>query len=203
MSECLVELIDYGGGNLSSLIRALERLEISYRRVDGRTPPNGDVPIILPGVGAFGATMSALTERGLAAVLQNAVKEGTPYLGICIGLQVLFDESEETPGVSGLGLLSGKVARFRPGPQRCKIPQIGWNRITSDNDAAWPNGTVYFVNSYVAAPQDPETVLYQADYNGPFCAAVQKDNMTAFQFHPEKSGVFGQELLQRWLGEVL
>ncbi len=200
----MIELIDYGGGNVGSVIRCLHRLEIPFRMAGPDSLPSGDRPMILPGVGAFGSVMRRLSEGrelskgGLADRIKALVAEGTPYLGICVGLQVLLDESTENPGVPGLGLIPGKVVKFTGG----KIPQIGWNSIHAPNGKQAPDGYVYFVNSYYAAPADPSVVLYEANYNGPFCAAIQKDNITAFQFHPEKSGHFGHELFRRWFDAV-
>jgi len=193
----MIDVIDYGGGNLGSMLRCLDRLEVPYQRVSGQQLPSGKNPLLFPGVGSFGAAMQNLQESGLKARLQQLIKEGTPYLGICIGLQVLFDGSEEAPGVSGLGLIPGQVVQFKQG----KVPQIGWNWIESSK-SDWDAGHVYFVNSFYPKPDDPNCALYQADYYGPFTAAVQQDHMTAFQFHPEKSGPFGQTLIRRWCDAV-
>lgn len=180
----MIELVDYGGGNLGSVERALQRLEQPYRLTE---QPSGQHPILLPGVGSFGAVMHSLQQLGLDRRLPELLDEGVPFLGICVGLQILLESSEESPGVSGLGLIPGKVVRFRAP----KVPQIGWNRIEG--------GFVYFVNSYYAQLQNPEHLWYSADYHGPFCAALRHRNISAFQFHPEKSGEFGQRLLQEWL----
>jgi glutamine amidotransferase len=189
-----IEVIDAAGGNIGSLCRALERIGVPFTRVNGETLPTGDKPIILPGVGNFGAVMNRLTQSKLDSRIKSLVKDGVPFLGVCVGLQVLFDGSEESPGVEGLGLLSGKVVKYTEG----KIPQIGWNHVDAQIPG-WDSGFAYFVNSYFAAPAQPDVVLYQSEYFKPFCAAVQKDNITAFQFHPEKSGAFGMSLLERWL----
>ncbi|MCU0723999.1 MAG: imidazole glycerol phosphate synthase subunit HisH, partial [Planctomycetes bacterium] len=118
-----------------------------------------------------------------------------PFLGICVGMQVLFERSEESPGVEGLSVLPGEVVRFREG----KVPQVGWNRVEPRQGGGLPAGFVYFVNSYAPRPARPKDVLYEADYHGPFCAAVRRGNVAAFQFHPEKSGEFGHRLLRRVL----
>ena len=193
----MIEVIDYGGGNMGSMTRCLERLGVQYRLTSSENPPSGEVPVLFPGVGAFGSAMTHLTQSGLADRLRGLLNNGTPYLGICIGLQVLFEHSEESPGTPGLGVIPGSVVKFKTG----KVPQIGWNWVTS-SQPGWNSGYVYFVNSYYPqlkhGKSDTDT-LYTADYHGAFTAAVQTGNITAFQFHPEKSGTFGQALLQQWI----
>ena len=189
-----IDLVDYGGGNLLSMQRCLHRLDLSFALVDARRPPSGERPLVLPGVGAFGAVMSALRQDGLDRRLLDLMQAGTPFLGVCVGLQVLLDSSQESPGVAGLGVIPGTVVRY----QAPKVPQIGWNEVRSAQDS----GFVYFVNSYYAVPDDPGAVWYEADYFGPFCAALRRDTVSAFQFHPEKSGAFGQGLMRRWFEEV-
>lgn len=180
-----LELLDYGGGNLASLQRCLERLELPYVLT---ASPSGERPVVLPGVGAFGAVMGALEPS--RARLCEVVRAGTPFLGICVGLQVLLSSSEESPGAVGLGLVSGSVRKFAAR----KVPQMGWNRIWGDGR----EGFVYFVNSYHAVPDDPSAVWMRADYEGEFCAALRVGNIAAFQFHPEKSGDFGHALVREW-----
>lgn len=190
---CEVDLIAVGG-NLGSIRRAFLRLGVPCRMVALGRDLSGDRPIVLPGVGAFGAAMRSLEGQGLAARITDAIRAGVPFLGICIGMQLLFEKSEESPGVAGLGIIPGEVVRYREG----KVPQIGWNRVEparSDFDA----GYAYFINSYHAVPRDPGAILYRGDYGGPFCAAVAVKPVTAYQFHPEKSMEFGQGLLRRWI----
>lgn len=197
-----LQVVDYGGGNTGSVLRCLDRLGLPYERCGGagQAAPSGDQPLLLPGVGAFGAVMAALEARGLVDRLRDAARGGTPLLGICVGLQVLFAESDESPGVPGLGLLPGRVVRFPP--EAGKVPQVGWNRLRPGPAASAAlgadEGYVYFVNSYHARPEDPSQVLYEADYGGPFCAAVRSGSLCAFQFHPERSGTFGHSLVQRF-----
>ncbi len=191
-----VDVIDSAGGNVGSVCRALERLECDIRLVNELNVPSGDVPVILPGVGAFGRVMENLMVSGMDNRIRELIAGGVPFLGICVGLQVLFESSEESPGVSGLAILPGTVVRLTNG----KIPQIGWNSITSRDDN-WSSGYAYFVNSYVVKPSQPDMVLYESNYFQKICVAVKSDNLTGFQFHPEKSGNFGMSLLSKWLDQ--
>lgn len=193
----MIEVIDYGGGNLGSVLRCLKRLNADFKIANQHQPPTGKHPLLFPGVGAFGASMVNITQSGLADRLRSIIQDGTPYLGICVGLQVLFEASEEAPNIPGLSILPGRIVKFQNG----KVPQIGWNRVQAQKEN-WENGYVYFVNSYYPQPEEPSMALYQADYYQPFTAAVQWKNITAFQFHPEKSDRFGQTLMQRWLTHV-
>lgn len=192
-----IELVNIDGGNKGSVLRLLERLCVSVKEVDSNNLPSGNRPLILPGVGAFGAVMETLEKSGLKKSICDSVNSGTPYLGICVGMQVLFEKSEESPGARGLSLVSGEVVRFKKG----KVPQIGWNKLECP-DSNRDTGYAYFVNSYFAVPQNEQNVLYAADYHERFCAAVETGNITGFQFHPEKSGEFGQVLMQKWLEKV-
>ncbi|MEM0951473.1 MAG: imidazole glycerol phosphate synthase subunit HisH [Cyanobacteria bacterium P01_H01_bin.74] len=210
----MLNVIDFDGGNIGSVMNCLSRLAIPHQRVTNPKELSADNPILFPGVGAFGATMNRLNSAGLSEAIISRVKAGTPYLGICIGLQVLFESSQESPETKGLGLISGEVVKFQAnsdaGKAPLKIPQIGWNWITRSKtadgntehhnqpDGFWPNGYVYFVNSFYPKPQDASCVLYTANYGEPFVAAVQYKNITAFQFHPEKSSQFGQNLIATW-----
>lgn len=192
----LVDLVDGAGGNVGSVCRALERLGVAYRRVNSTIGPDGKRPVILPGVGSFGAVMKRLKEGSLDTRIRALISDGVPFLGICVGLQVLFESSEESPGIEGLCILKGAVKKFDEG----KVPQIGWNKVSTKSEG-WEDGYVYFVNSYYAEPAEQGQVLYEADYYRKFCAAVKTQNITAFQFHPEKSGEFGVGLLSKWLEE--
>ncbi|PWU00072.1 MAG: imidazole glycerol phosphate synthase subunit HisH [Candidatus Melainabacteria bacterium] len=192
-----VDLVDIGGGNIGSVKRCLERLNIEYRNVNIDSPPKGDNPLLLPGVGAFGPVMKHLRQSRFEPRLKALINGGTPYLGICIGMQILFERSEEADDCPGLEIIPGDVVAFKSG----KVPQIGWNLIEPNSNGA-ERGYVYFVNSYYPKPSDDQVTSYYANYYVPFCAAVKTKNITAFQFHPEKSGDFGQQLLRRWLDEV-
>jgi imidazole glycerol phosphate synthase glutamine amidotransferase subunit len=195
----MIDLVDYGGGNTGSVRRCLGRLGLAHRVLDnpGALAASGN-PILFPGVGSFGAVMEGLRQRELDGPLAEALRAGRPYFGICVGLQALFDESEEAPGVGGLGVLPGRVRRFRSG----KVPQIGWNRVEPAEGSGLDQGYAYFVNSYVAEPADPRVTSYRSDYFGPFCAGVRAEGITAYQFHPEKSGRFGHDLVRRWADAV-
>ena len=192
----MLAVLDYGGGNLKSITNRLDALETDYTvtgkaedilRADG---------IVFPGQGHFGQVMGALTFKGLAEPLISRVRQGVPFLGICVGLQVLFDGSEEAPDVRGLGLLKGKIVRFTQG----KVPQIGWNKInTTGANTFLRDDYFYFVNSYHAVCDDPAVVSATADYHVSFTAAVEAGNIAATQFHPEKSGQAGYDALQRWI----
>jgi imidazole glycerol-phosphate synthase subunit HisH len=189
----VIDLIDYGGGNIGSIERCLDRLALPYSRLDATEMlPSGNNAVILPGVGSFGSVMRALNETGLTQRLRHLINEGIPYLGICVGMQVLFEHGEEAADMEGLGLLKGSVRKFKA----AKVPQIGWNEVIPRQPAQ--RGFAYFVNSYYCDPEDPGVILYEAHYEGAFCAAIHHSNMTAFQFHPEKSGHFGHQLIQRW-----
>jgi imidazole glycerol-phosphate synthase subunit HisH len=200
-----IDVVEIGAGNIGSVKRCLEMLDIRYQVVNYSNPPTGNSPLLLPGVGAFGPVMDHLRKDRFDERLVDLVRNGTPYLGICIGMQILFDSSEEAKNTKGLGLVSGVVRKFQEG----KVPQIGWNNIeispspNGNNTGQFPEaGYVYFVNSYYPDPSLKESVLYYADYFVRFCAAVAHKNITAFQFHPEKSGKFGKELLKRWIDSV-
>lgn len=191
----MIELITAAGGNLGSVRRCLERLGAVCNEVSSPGELTGTRPIVLPGVGEFGSVMRALQNSGLSARIKQRVEEGTPFLGICVGLQVLLSESEESPGIAGLNLIPGQVLRFNQG----KVPQIGWNKVTGQ--ALEKQGYAYFVNSYYASPLKPDTISLTARYYCDFPAALRSGNITAFQFHPEKSGDFGMSILERWFRE--
>jgi len=163
----------------------------------------GAKKIILPGVGAFGAGMQQLREQGLVEPLRERLAGGVPYLGICLGMQFLFDESDEMGNHAGLGILPGKVTRFpmRPG---LKVPHMGWNelqpcRATPLLDGVPTPSYAYFVHSYYCSPANEDDVLVRVDYGEPFTAAVQRDNIYGVQFHPEKSQRTGLRILSNFL----
>ncbi len=190
----MIAIVDYGAGNLASVKNALDRIGAEAAIADSAEGIGKADRIILPGVGSFGYIMQALKRRKLDRPIRKAIREGVPYLGICLGLQALFERSEESPGISGLAIFKGGVRRFSKG----KVPQIGWNRILPKKSFL-RKGFAYFVNSYYAVPEDPGIIAATADYNGEFVCAVAKANIAAVQFHPEKSGDYGKDFLERWL----
>jgi imidazole glycerol-phosphate synthase subunit HisH len=194
-----IAVIDYKAGNAPSVMHAVSRLK--HEAVFARAPKDisGATHIILPGVGSAGATMQSLSEMGLIPALEEAVLRGkTHFLGICVGLQVLFDHSDEDD-VDCLGWLGGRVVKFDS--SKARVPQMGWNQVkfTQKAPVRTQEDYFYFVNSYHAKPEDESAVWGRADYNGAFTAAIHKDNIYATQFHAEKSGEAGLALLNGFL----
>jgi glutamine amidotransferase len=196
----VIAILDVCSGNLRSVERALQHVgaDVVVTR-DPETVRKAD-KLVVPGQGAFGVFMRGLVERGLGDVLRERIAAGTPYLGICLGLQVLFEHSEEGD-CAGLGVLRGNVERLVPGDRALKIPHMGWNRVEAKqqvpgiDDGAY----VYFVHSYVVVPADKGLTALEATHGVPFCAAIQRDNLFACQFHPEKSQAVGQRLLKTFV----
>ena len=201
-----ITMIDYGGSNMRSAHKGLEAIGATVIvSSDPETVRRAD-KLVLPGVGAFGAGMENLRVRGLIPAIQEAAAAGTPLLGICVGMQFLFEESEEMGRHAGLGLIPGRVIRF-PGPQLLaqglKVPHMGWNQIDHDGShpllAGVPSGTyTYFVHSYYCAPAAAAAVAATASYGKPFAAVVQHGNVYGTQFHPEKSQVMGRRILRNF-----
>ncbi len=201
----MIAIIDYGVGNLFSVEKALAALGADAKITsDAMTIAAAD-KIVLPGVGAFGDCMENLTATGLIPTINDFVKTGKPMLGICVGLQILFEGSEESIGVAGLGLLKGKVRRIQaPG---LKVPHMGWNSLTIKSprqpldlfQGLSEKPYVYFVHSYHAVPQDSSIVTATTEYGSELTAAVAKGNIQATQFHPEKSGDVGLAILKNFI----
>ena len=196
----MIAIIDYGAGNLKSVKNALDKLGASSLITGNPKEILRADRLILPGDGSFGFLMNSLREKRLINPIKEFIKSGKPFLGICLGLQALFEDSEESPGIKGLCLLRGKVIKFRRG----KVPQIGWNKIIckkniSSRNIFFGNSYVYFVNSYYADPADKSIALGSSDYYTRFCSAIIWKNVLATQFHPEKSGNAGIEMLRRWI----
>ncbi|MGO9468962.1 MAG: imidazole glycerol phosphate synthase subunit HisH [Isosphaeraceae bacterium] len=191
----MIVIIDYGMGNLRSVQKAIEAVGSSAKITSDPEEVYRASKVILPGVGAFADAMAELTRSGLGESFCEAVKAGKPCLGVCLGLQLLFDLSLEDGEHAGLALLPGRVVRFaaRPG---LKVPHMGWNTLTIRRPAPLlaglpPEPSVYFVHSYHAVPDNPDDIAALADYPDPFPAVVWRDNLTACQFHPEKSQTIG------------
>ncbi len=202
----MIAIVDYKAGNLTSVARALDHLGHRCEITDRPEKVRAADRVILPGVGAAGATMENLHALGLAECLRNDVaRKGTPFLGICIGIQVLLDHSDEDGGVDCLGIIAGRVVKFptsidgRP----LKVPQIGWNRVHQEKPHPMfggvpDNAHFYFVNSYYPVANEPSVVIGTSDYGVPFTAAVARDNVIATQFHLEKSGIAGLRMLDNF-----
>lgn len=200
----MIAIIDYGAGNLQSVKKALDYLGEPNLITAKSSEIEAADALILPGVGSFGDAMQSLNDSGLLETVRAAALSDTPFLGICLGLQLLFPESEESEGVKGLGVLPGKIIKF-PGDMGLKIPQIGWNSIKIREGcklyAGVPqNAYVYFVHSYYLQAADPEVVAAKADYGVTFHASVADEahRLYATQFHPEKSGAVGLRILRNF-----
>jgi len=196
-----VALIDYGAGNLRSAARALEKAGARVVVTDDPAVIAQAARIVLPGVGAFAQCIGQLrAHTGIEAALNDAVRErGVPFLGICVGMQLLASEGHEHGVHAGLGWLPGVVKRLTPSDPALKIPHMGWNRVEAVNGAAVPSGDAYFVHSYAFRPDDPADVQAVSDHGGRFAAIVRRGHITGVQFHPEKSQAFGLAFLSNWL----
>jgi glutamine amidotransferase len=196
-------LIDYGAGNLRSVANALQSLDADVLIVSSAADfPANPARVILPGVGSFGDSMEELCRRGLDEPVRRCLASGVPFLGICVGYQMLFEGSEESPGIPGLGILKGQVKRFLPGK---KIPHMGWNSttLTHPDHPCWagldPQPYFYFVHSYFPVPEEPSIIAAVTEYEESFAAAVIRDHLWAVQFHPEKSQDSGLQLIRNFL----
>lgn len=198
----MIAIIDYDAGNLKSVEKALAYIgEESVITGDREEILKAD-KVILPGVGSFGDAMANLKRLGLDDVIREVAANKTPFLGICLGLQLLFESSEETPGVEGLGILKGKVLRI-PDKEGLKIPHIGWNSLKLSNHGRLFQGMtgepyVYFVHSYYLQAENPDIVKATTDYSTCIHASVEQGNVFACQFHPEKSSAVGLQILKNF-----
>ncbi len=199
----MIAIIDYDAGNIKSVEKALQKLG-----ADVVITKDADVilsadKVILPGVGAFGDAMTNLEKYDLVSVIKQVVERKIPFLGICLGLQLLFERSDETPGVEGLGILRGEVLRI-PDNGDLKIPHMGWNSLHLQNDGRLFEGLseesyVYFVHSYYLKAEEPEIVKATTEYGVTIHASVEKGNVFACQFHPEKSSDVGLQILRNFV----
>jgi len=203
----MLAVIDYGAGNLRSVLHALNHLQVeSVRVVQDARDLKGAAKIILPGVGAFGAGMEKLRAQNLVRPIRDAVFAGTPYLGICLGMQFLFERSDEMGDHEGLGILPGYVTRF-PNDLGLKVPHMGWNNLlfhkpSGLTDALQADSYAYFVHSYYCVPAEQADVVATVDYGIPVTAVIQRDNIYGVQFHPEKSQRTGLQILTNFLNEA-
>ena len=201
----MISIIDYGAGNLQSVEKALRHIGCDCQVTADPGRLLASDAAVLPGVGSFGDAMDQLRSRGLEEPIHRFVESGKPFLGICLGLQILFEESQESPGVKGLGLLKGKILRL-PKESGLKIPHIGWNSLeVKDREglfAGLPEEPyVYFVHSYYLRAEE-DVVTATAEYGATIHAAVRKGNLMACQFHPEKSGKTGLAILENFAAMV-
>ena len=202
----MIAVIDYGAGNLQSVAKALHHIGCGSAVVSAPAELMEAEGAVLPGVGSFGDAMACLERSGMRRAVLEYVSAGKPLLGICLGLQLLFGSSEESPGVAGLGLLEGSITRIPPG-EGLKIPPMGWNSLTiphaGDLLAGVEEGSfVYFVHSYYLHAADRSIVTAQTEYGVTIDAAVQSGNLFAAQFHPEKSGEVGLAMLRNFAALV-
>jgi len=197
-----IVVVDYGMGNLASVAKALERSGADVRVTESAAAVRDAAAVVLPGVGAFRDAAARLEQSGLGAAVLERIAAGTPFLGVCLGLQLLFESSAEGGRWLGLGVFAGTVERLQTG---LKVPHIGWNELEwAPAGAGMARGlparpAVYFVHSYAALPADPAIVAASTDYGGQVVAAVARDNVWAMQFHPEKSSLVGLSLLANFV----
>lgn len=200
MSRRDVVIVDYGLGNLHSVNKAVAAAGGNPVITGDKAAIAAAEKLILPGVGAFGDCMANLKKAGVIPVLKDYITSGNPFLGICLGMQVLFEESEESPDVKGLGVFPGKVVRI---PTNLKIPHMGWNRLRLKSFSPLLEGSegqyVYFVHSYCCQPADAELITSVCDYGTEVVASIGKGNVSGFQYHPEKSSTAGLAMLKKFV----
>ncbi len=195
-----ITIIDYGMGNLYSVQNALKAIGAEPIVTSDAEVIAHAEKILLPGVGAFGDCMANLEKSGLIPVIRESLSSGKPFLGICLGMQLLFEGSDEAPGVQGLGFFKGQVKYL---PTQLKVPHMGWNKLELRSPSLLLSGAegeyVYFVHSYHAEPEDKSIITSVCDYGAELTASVGRENVQAFQFHPEKSSRVGMKLLKNFV----
>ena len=199
----MIAIIDYDAGNIRSVEKALQFLGQEVKITRDREEILGADKVVLPGVGSFGDAMGKLHQYGLVEVIRQVAEKKTPFLGICLGLQLLFERSDESPGVEGLGILKGEILRIPEGEGR-KIPHMGWNSLELRNQGRLFAGLsgepyVYFVHSYYLKARDEQIVKATTEYGVNIHASVEQDNIFACQFHPEKSSDTGLKILKNFV----
>jgi len=206
----LIAIIDYEAGNLTSVRLGLEYIGVECEITNDPVKIASAERVIFPGVGAAGAAMEGIRQTGLLEPIREVVASGTPFLGICLGTQIIFEFSEEDGGTPCIGLIPGSAKRFTPSDPMCKIPQMGWNTVEIRRphplfEEIEDSSEFYFVHSYYPAPSDPAYIIGETEYaDVRFASAVGKNNLFATQFHPERSGRIGLKLLEnfsRWNGK--
>ena len=199
----MISIIDYGMGNLRSVEKGFARAGAPAEITRDPARIEAAAGVVLPGVGAFGACMENLRRYGLVEPVRRVIDRGTPFLGICLGLQLLFDESEEFGPVAGLGILRGRCVRFRPEDAELRVPHMGWNQLRARRRVPLLEGVddgafVYFVHSYYVVPEDDGLCVTSTPYGGEFVSSIARDNVFACQFHPEKSQRVGLRILENF-----
>lgn len=199
----MIAILDYDAGNIRSVEKALLSLgqDVTVTR-DAETILNAD-RVVLPGVGVFGDAMGNLEKYGLVPVIKKVIENNTPFLAICVGIQLLFEESEESPGAKGLGIFKGTILRIPPS-EDIKVPQIGWNSLHIEKPSVLLNGInenayVYFVHSYYVKAEEEDIITSSAEYGVHIHASVERGNVFATQFHPEKSSSVGLKILKNFI----
>lgn len=199
----MITIVDYGMGNLRSVSKAFEHIGAKATITNSPGLILKSDALVVPGVGAFEDCIKNLNQYGLLDKINEFIKTGKPYLGLCLGMQILFESSEEAPGIQGLGVLSGNVKKF-PKKLMLKIPHMGWNKIKIINEnrllkKIQNNSFTYFVHSYYVKPKDKNIISTQTDYGISFCSMLNKGNIWATQFHPEKSQKVGLQILKNFI----
>jgi len=196
----MIAIIDYGAGNLRSVRKAFNHLKVKNIIATGAEDLNDVKGIVLPGVGAFGKAMKKLKENNFYEGIKNCISAGTPFLGICLGMQMLFEESTESENVRGFGIFKGECERFKKG----KVPQIGWNQINIVKESPLLEGIpdktfFYFLHGYYVEAKNPDIITAKTDYFIEYTSIIEKGNIFGVQFHPEKSGKMGLQMLRNWV----
>lgn len=199
----MIAVINYGAGNLPNAVRALRHVGADLTVTDQPSDVLKASAVVLPGVGATADTMRSLGELGLIEPIRRVIAAGVPFLGICVGMQVLAESSEEFGSHDCLGIIPGVVRKL---PAGLKVPQIGWNQVEQTAHPLWKNipdqADLYFVHSYYVDTPDPTLVIGRTEYGRAFPCAIARNNLTAVQFHPEKSGAWGLQLLHNWVHDI-
>ncbi len=211
MSKKII-IIDYELGNLFSVQQAFAHLGVEAIVSGNKQDIENADALVLPGVGAFAEAMNQLNSKDLVSAIKTSTQKGVPFLGICLGLQLLFDSSEEFGNTKGLGIIPGTIKKFNFNNSKIKVPQMGWNNIIEPTAHKWintplhdiqSNEFMYFVHSYYAEPLNIENVLCQTIYeNKTYCSAIIKENVVATQFHPEKSATQGLKIYKNWIEKI-